>query len=83
MSSRLVIAPVEGWVDHNRARHVRRTVAIVEREVFVGIADLIAKQRVILLDPAIGRLDIGFDQQLRRVEAQAILSQVYGIALND
>ena len=64
-------APGEGGVDHLALGHERRAVALVERQIALGIADPVAEQRVVPAQLAGQRLGVGVDQQLVVVEAMA------------
>ncbi len=64
-----VALPVEERRDHDALLHVRRGVVVVAR---VGVAEVVAEQRLVPLDLAAGRLGVGVDQQLVRVAAQAL-----------
>ncbi len=56
-----VVAPVEERVDHHRLRHARRGVVVVAA---VGVAEVVAEQRLVPLEVAVDRLRVRVDQQL-------------------
>ena len=62
-------APGEGGVDDERLRHAGRAVAPVHRQVGVGVADLVAEQRVAPAHGAVDGAGVGVEEQLGRVEA--------------
>ena len=68
-----VALPVEERVDDDAVQHVRRRVVVVAR---VGVAEVVGVERRVPLDRAGGRLGVRVEQQLRRVEPQAVLGVV-------
>ena len=76
-----VALPVEERVDDDAVRHVRRGVVVVAR---VGVAEVVAEQRLVPVDLAAGRLGVGVEQQLGGVAAQAlagVLRAVHAVAV--
>ena len=61
---RAVVAPVEERVDHHRLRHARRGVVVVAA---VGVAEVVAEQRLVPLEVAVDGFRVRVDQQLVRV----------------
>ena len=68
----LLAAPVEARIDDRAERRKRRAVALVERQIAVGVADLVAEQFVGPRERAADGLGIRVQQQLVGVEAQAL-----------
>ena len=66
---RTVAFPVEERVDHHAVGHVRGRVVVVAR---VGVAEVVAEQRLVPVDLAGGRLRVGVEQQLVGVAALAL-----------
>ena len=66
-------SPGEGGVDHDRLRHAAGIVAPVEREIAARAAGAIAEMRVAPHHASCELLGVRVDQQLVRIEAQAVL----------
>ena len=84
MTRPALAAPVEGRVDHDAERRERRAVALVEHQVAVGIADLIAEQLIGPLERPADALGVGIEQQLVGIEAQPgvrIVRAVHAVAV--
>ena len=80
----LLAAPVERGIDHRGERRERRTIALVERQVALGVAELVGEQLVRPLQRPPDRLRIGIEQELRGIEAQPgvrIVRSVHTIAV--
>src|SRR5205823_3602400 len=71
-----IVAPRERRVDDDALRHPAGAVALVEREVLVGISDRVAVQRVGPLDRAADGLRVRIEEELVRVEAMSPLGLV-------
>src|SRR5262245_31047330 len=65
---RPIVAPREGRIDDAALRHAAGVVVLVEREVFLRIADAIAEVRIAPLQLTLYVLRVWLDQQLVRVE---------------
>ena len=63
---RAVHPPVEEWVDDHRLGHARRRVLVVAA---VGIAEVVAEQRLVPLEVAVDGLRVRVHQELVRVAA--------------
>ncbi len=84
VSRALLAAPIEGGIDDRGERRERRAISLVERQVAVGVAQLVAEQLVRPLQGPADRLRIGIEQQLRGVEAQPgmrVVRSVHAIAV--
>ena len=66
---RPIVTPRERGVDDDGLRHAVRAVALVAREIGVGVSDRVPEQRVAPLHGARERARVRVDQKLRRVEA--------------
>ena len=84
-SYRLVVAPGVRRVDDLALGHEGRTVAFIETEVVVRVADGVAKQRFGPFEFAHQLLGVGVDQQLVVVETMTVgrvIGTVYAVAVN-
>ena len=84
MSRALLAAPIERGIDHRRERRERRAVPLIERQVAVGVAQLVGEQLVRPLQGPADRLRVGIEQKLRGIEAQPgvrIVRSVHAIAV--
>ena len=70
---RLVVAPGERGVDDDALRHRPGAVAVVAMQVGVRVPDRVAEDGVVPAHLAADRLRVGVEQELRRVEAMALL----------
>ena len=66
---RPVVAPGEGRVDHRRQRGIRRAVAVVEGQVGLRVAELVAEQLVGPAHVAADRLGVRVEHDLVGIEA--------------
>ncbi len=73
---RTVVAPGEGAVDHRCQRREGGAVALVEGQVGVGVADLVAEQAVVPAQVAADGLGERVENELVRVEAVTLLRLV-------
>ena len=71
-----VALPVEERVDDDAVQHVGGRVVVVAR---VGVAEVVAVQRLVPVDGAGRGLGVGVEQQLVRVEPQAVLGLVRAV----
>ncbi len=71
-----VAGPVEERVDDDALHHVRRGVLVVAR---VGIAEVVAEERLVPVDLTLDGLGVGVQEQLVRVEALAALRVVLAV----
>ena len=69
-TKRTIALPVEGIVDDDGLRHVRRVVIVVALQIVS--AERIGKHRRIPLDPSGDGARIGIDEQLGRVAAESV-----------
>ena len=67
---RAIICPVEIRIGDDRARHVRRAVAVVFR--VVGLGEVIREHRFVPLHLPLDRFRVGIEQQLCRVAAVTV-----------
>jgi hypothetical protein len=74
---RPVIAPGEGRIDHDRQGGRVRIIAIVEGQVFFGIADLVAPHLVAPAHVATDPLGVGIEHHLIHVEAMTVCRLVW------
>ena len=80
-----IVAPVEVGIDDYALRDERRTVAIVAAQVFVGMTDRVAEQRIVPAQEPVDGLGIGINQQFRRIETMPvvrIVGSVHPIAVS-
>jgi hypothetical protein len=76
-----VSRPVEERIDHHAVHHVLRGVVVV---LGVRVAEVVGEQRLVPVDLAAGRLGVGVEQQLRRVEPLArgwVVVAVHAVAV--
>ncbi len=72
----LVVAPIEGLVDHHVLRHVRSRVRVADLEVCLLGGEVVAEHLRAPVDVTLDRLGVGIEHQLGGVEAVAPLGVV-------
>src|SRR5262249_13014461 len=72
-----VVAPTKRGIHHHTLGEAWRTVAGIQAEVRLGVADGIAKQGVTPANGAGNGFGIGIEEQLRRIEAVAVRGDVW------
>ena len=73
---RHVVAPTERRIYHHTLGQAIAAVALVRRQIGIGMTDRIAKQVIAPLDRSGNRHGIRIQQQLCRIEAMALLGFV-------
>jgi len=77
MVGRVVVAPVEGVVDHHALGDAGGAVALIDRQIgLLVVARLVTEDRLRPVDLAPGRLRVRIDEQLARVAAVPALGRV-------
>src|SRR5439155_2507906 len=75
-AERPVVAPRERRVDHRGQRRERRVVAVVEREVFLPVADAISEHLVAPPNGTRNRFRVWIQDNLARIETVTVLRLV-------
>ena len=70
---RAVVSPAERGLGHDALRHGARAVRPARHEVTVRVAGVVAEEHIAPADGAAERAGVRVDEQLRRVEAVAVL----------
>ncbi len=69
---RAVLLPIEVGIDHHGLGHPIGVIAVIARQVRVGPADLVGIDRLGPVNQSANRQRLGIEQQLGRVEAEAV-----------